>query len=396
MLTRPGGALAATWLVQALATLAMSTASVLAPAVAPQLGLAPERVGLYTAVAYLAAMLSGLRAGHGVAHAGATRVSQFALLSCAAGAAAALAGHGAALLAAAVLIGVGYGLVNPAAAVLLSFHAPLQQRGTFFSLKQSGVPVGVALAGIGLPAALLAFGWRGAVLAVLACCAALGVALWPMRPRLDPPAATARVDAPARPATGSALAQVWRSPGLRRLSLASLAFAGTQQGFLTFVVALLHLRLGWSLTAAAGVLALSQAVATGARIGFGIAGDRWIGPGRLLGALGLAMALACLGLAALRPETPTALVALAAWLCAATAMGWNGVYFAELGRRVPRDELARVSGATQFFTFFGGMLFPLLFGEIVRHGGSYALAYGVLAIAPAAAGLAMLRGARSL
>ncbi len=85
----------------------------------------------------------------------------------------------------------------------------------------------------------------------------------------------------------------------------------------------------------------------------------------------------------------------AAMACAMTSMGWNGVYFAELARRTPPEELATVAGATQFITFFGSMSGPVVFGEILRHGGSYSMAYLVLAALPAGAGWVMLRGGRT-
>ena len=84
--------------------------------------------------------------------------------------------------------------------------------------------------------------------------------------------------------------RVCQTPVLRRLSLASLAYALTQQTFVTFLVSLLNLQLGWTLAAAAGVLAASQAVSTAARIGFGAWADRRV-PGRLLVGLGVAMSL---------------------------------------------------------------------------------------------------------
>ena len=379
-MTRPGLALAAMLLVQTWVTLTLVAASVLAPAVAPTLGLAPERIGLYAAVAYGAAMLAGLRTGHWVARIGALRLSQVALGCGAAGALLAAAGPPQALLGAAALIGTGYGLVNPAAAAVLSFHAPVTSRGLFFSVKQTGVPIGVALAGLTMPAGLAWLGWRPTAAVVALGGVLLALVLWPLVRRLEPPS-------PPTPTDGALalLRRVWQTPVLRRLSLASLAYALTQQTFVTFLVSLLNLRLGWTLAAAAGLLAASQAVATGARIGFGALADRRIAPGRLLVMLGVAMSAACLALALLRPGLPVLVVASAALVCAATAMGWNGVFFAELANRVPREDMARISGATQFFTFGGGMLGPLLFGEALRAGAGWPLAYAALALVPAAA-----------
>lgn len=377
-MTRPWTALAATLLVQTTVTASLVAASVLAPAVAPQLGIAPERIGLYAAIAYGAAMLAGLRAGHGVVHWGALPLSQLALGCAAAGALLGALAPPAALPGAAVLIGIGYGLVNPAAAAVLGHHAPVKARGLFFSIKQTGVPIGVALAGLAMPAGLALIGWRSAVAALAAACLLLAAALWPLTRRLEPPPSAA-------PEGGSwmLLREVWRTPVLRRLSLASLAYAWTQQTFVTFLVSLLTLRLQWPLAAAAGLLAASQVVATAARIGFGALADR-MAPTALLRALGLGMGSACVALALLRPGMPSALVWAVALASAATVMGWNGVFFAELSRRVPREALARVSGATQFFTFAGGMLGPLTFGEALRAGASYPLAWGLLALIPAA------------
>lgn len=375
-------ALAAMLLVQTLASLTMVAASVLAPAVAPGLGLAPERVGVYAAFAYLAAMLFGLRTGHWVAHLGAMRLSQAALVACACGAVlaswASLALAAPLLLAAAMLIGAGYGVINPAAAAILTHHAPIKARGLFFSIKQTGVPIGVALAGLLMPLGLSTIGWKATAVWTGMVCASCALALLPLVRRLEPPPMKIDQDLPR-----TLLRHVWRVPLLRRLSLTSLAFAATQQVFVTFLVSLLNLRLGWTLAAAAGLLAASQVVSTFARVGFGVLADRWIAPGRLLAALGIAMSLSCLALAALRPGMATAWVSMAALVCAATAMGWNGVFFAELSHRVPSKDIARVAGATQFFTFTGGMLGPLLFGESLRAGNSYSMAYAVLALVPA-------------
>lgn len=378
-------------LVQVLVAMANAAAPVLAPAVAPGLGLAPERVGLYAAVSYLCAALTGLHAGEGVARLGAMRLSQLALLACAAGAALAALAPASALLVAAALVGAGYGLVNPAAAAVLAHHAPSRARGVFFSVKQTGVPIGVGLAGVLLPLGLVAVGWRASVAALAVLGVVLVVALAPFGARLEPPAP---VPPRAREGVRALLRRVWAAPVLRAMCLASMAYAVTQQVYVTFLVSWLHLELGWGLAAAAGVLAGSQALSVAARIGFGALGDRAGDAGRVLTWVGAAMALGLLALAAVAAAGAGGSAAAAvgaALLCAATAMGWNGLFFGALVQRVPREDLARVSGATQFYTFVGGMLGPLVFGEAVRAGAAWSAVYAAFALVPAAAALWLAR-----
>jgi MFS family permease len=381
--SHPWLALAATLSVQVLVTLALASASVLAPAVAPALGVAPESIGIYAGTAYLMAMLSGLRSGQGVAAVGAMRLTQWALLACGAGAVLAGLGPVAMLLPAAALIGVGYGLVNPAAAAVLNHHVPASARGLYFSTKQTGVPVGVALAGLLMPLGLVTIGWRATAVALGAACVAMALAVQPAVRGLEPPRAP-----PPPDGSWQLLQRVWRTPLLRAMSLASLSYAATQQAFVTFLVSMLNLGLGWTLALSAALLSASQVVSALARIGFGVLGDRAVPPGRVLVGLGLAMSLCCValgGVAVAWQGAPLWALAPAVLACAATAMGWNGVFFAALALRVPRADLPRVSGATQFFTFAGGMTGPLLFGEAVRAGAGYGWPYVALAAVPAAA-----------
>jgi MFS family permease len=385
---RPWLALQATLAVQMLATMTLSSAAVMAPAVAPQLGLPPERVGLFTGTAYLLAMLSGLALGPWANRIGPARLSQAVLVAAAIGAALATTGLPWMLLLAATLMGLGYGVANPTSAAILGRHAPPGSPGLFFAMKQSGVPIGVALAGLAVPLGLQLFGWRGTAWAAAAICLTAAALLMPAAARLDPPT---RGPAPPAAAWAHALAAVLRQPALRRLSLVSLAYAMAQHGFLTFSVTLLTLQAGLPLAVAAGLLAASQVACTVVRVVLGHVGDRWITPRRLLGVLGLAMAASCIALGALSRDTPLALAALVMVACGATTMGWNGVYFAELVRVVPREELAASAGGTQFFTFAGGMLGPFLFAQLLHAGGSYALGYGVLALLAVAAAVAMLR-----
>jgi MFS family permease len=382
--------------VQAAATLALTAPSVMAPVVAPLLGLPPQRIGWFVGLAYLTAMFSGLVAGGYVSRTGPIRMSRWAVLACCAGllfaAAASIPSLWPLLLLASIAIGVGYGLPNPSASMVIARHAPPQRRGLYFSIKQTGVPVGVGLAGLLVPPLLDRMDWPDALAVLAALCATLALALhWAgaLDAEADAARPTAAPPAPMR-SLAAPLAHVWRTPSLKRLAVASLVFSMTQLCFVTFLVSYLKLELGLSLAAAAGVLSVSQLLSVGSRILWGQVADRWIAPLRLLGLLGVAMGMAAALLGALPAESPTWAATGAALLCAATAMAWNGVFYAELARRVTPDALATVTGGTQFLTFAGAMAGPVAFATLVGPIGSHGSTYMALAVAPLVVGLWLL------
>lgn len=399
--TRPVAALVTTLAVQASATIAMTTPSVLAPAVAPLLGFAPQRIGWFVGIAYFAAMFSGLIGGTRVNRMGAVRMSAWALYACTLGlilaTSASLPGAWPLLLPAAVAIGIGYGLPNPAASLILSRHAPPARRGLFFSIKQTGVPVGIGITGLLVPLLLGWLSWPLALstLAALSLLLALGIR---RISGLDTPHAT-KGTASAPSATGSPmtaliapLRRVWRTPELRRLGVASLVFSMTQLCFVTFLVSYLKLEHGLSLAAAAGILSASQLLSMGSRIFWGQVSDRWVAPTTLLGLLGIAMGIAAMLLGSLPSGAPTALIMAAALGCAGTSMAWNGVFFADLAHRVPPEDLATVTGGTQFLTFCGAMIGPVVFASLVGPLGGHGLTYQVLAGVPLLVGVWLLIG----
>ncbi len=397
--------------VQALATVAMTAPSVLATAIAPQLGLPPQRIGWFVGIAYFAAMFSGLVAGAWVGRTGPIRMSQWALLSSTLGlllaASAALPGALPILLVlpiAAIALGVAYGLPNPAASLILSRHAPPARRGLFFSIKQTGVPIGVGLSGLLAPALLTVMPWPAvfATLAAVTLVLAIGLqsALGLDAPERANAQASRGANTPHRQVRPSLLAQligplkeVLRNRDVRLLGLTSMTYSMTQLCFITFLVSYLKLEHGMSLIAAAGVLSASQVASVAFRVVWGQVSDRWVHPTLLLGALGVSMGVCTALLGLLPADSPTLLRTLVALLCASTCMSWNGVYFADLARRVPPATLAHVTGGTQFLTFCGAMVGPVLFATLVGWLGSHGAAYLTIAAAPALIGAWLIIGA---
>lgn len=424
-MSAPFTALGVTLLVQAVTSLTMAVPAVFAPAVAEPLGFEAQQAGLLVSLAYLFAIPSGLLSASLSPRFGPVRLSQLALLISALALLAYATGAGWLMLVGAMMIGVSYGIPNPTAAEILSRHAPISRRGLFFSVKQTGVPLGVALAGACLPWLLMGWGWRSALITISVLLLGLTVLVGRARDVLEPPSAQpvgGPTDALSDPSTESdrtaagaggrgGLSSGWQRlvvdrfvapviwvlslPPLRRLSLSAITFSFTQIVFLNFLVSLLKLEHQMTLAVAAGILATSQVLSVFARIFWGHVSDRWVDPGRLLGALGLAMGISAALLGLMPAEASFVIIVGIAMACAATSVAWNGVYYADLVRHVKPNEVGKATAGTQTLLFLGGVFGGSAFALVVSLAGSYSMAFVLCALLPVIAGLALLRASHA-
>jgi MFS family permease len=398
-------AIAVTLAVQILTATALIAPSVIAPAAAGDLGVAPQAVGLFVSFAYFAAMLSGLATGGLIARFGALAVCQAAVVTAGVGLAlgklATLAGVPlAVVLLAGLLIGAGYGLVNPVSSHILARHTPPGAMALVFSIKQTGVPIGGAIAGAVVPTLILVMGWPNALPALGAVCILAAFALLPARAVIaDAP--QPRDAAPAR----SPFAYRWRraldgmigpirlalsQPRLRDLALVSLGYASAQLVFIAYFVSHLTLQLGMSLVTAGVIYAFAHGAGIVGRIVWGAVADRWLAPRATLAALGL-VSSACAALTALFSGAwPLAAIVAVAMLYGASAVGWNGVFLAEVARSAPPGQVGAATGGTQFFTFGGAMAGPPVFTALVSATGSYAWGFAFFALVPLVISLRLL------
>jgi len=392
-------AVAVTLSVQALGAMAMIAPAAFAPVVAADLGIPPQRIGLFVSASYFAAMLSGLACGPLLARYGAHRVEQAAVLLAAAGLIAGVPGWVPALLLSAACIGVGYGLVNPASSQILSRATPPHMMSIVFSIKQTGVPIGGAIAGALVPSLLLAFHWQTALL-ILAAIAAVGaIAIHSLEPVGGGPATQAALAYEPhvpwiRRLSGSfaaPVALVLRNPSLARLSVLSLMYSATQLGLMTYLISYLKLELGYTLVAAGLVFSSAQVAGIVARVVWGITADRWLSPRITLAVLGFGMAIAGTATALFSAGWPVGLIVVVAMTYGATAVGWNGVFLAEVARRAPHGSAGIATGGTQFFTFFGALIGPPAFGLVASLSGSYAWGYALVSVPPLAIAISLLR-----
>jgi MFS family permease len=370
---------------------AVYCAPVMAPAAAPTLGVAPASVGYFVTAVYLGSMIGTVAAGAWVGRFGAILVSQAGLLLCLLGLAVASTAALPAVLAGALLLGLGYGPATPASSAILVRAAPPHMLALTFSIKQTGVPLGTAIAGAAVPVLVVALGWQAAALSVGAACALCAGALVPIRSRYDAarnPAAPASLRSAFSP-----VGLVMRDPTLRELSLVSFIYGGMQITLLAYLVSFLVEVFSLSLVLAGMIMAASQVTSVVARIAWGIFADRLATRRVTLGILGVGMGVTALT-AFFAKDWPLWALFAFAMAYGATAVGWNGVFLAEIARLAPRDRVSDATGGSAFFTFLGVVVTPPLFHLVLSTTASYGLTYALFGLPAAAAGARLLATAK--
>ena len=384
--------LAITLAIQAMVAMALLTIPAMAPRVAEAVAISPTYVGVYIALAYAGAMAASLASGAAVARWGAIRVSQGCLVLCALGLAVSALPSVATLALGALLVGVGYGPVTPASSHLLARTTPAHRMSLVFSVKQTGVPLGGALAGAIVPGLQLLVGWQAALAAVAVASIACAFGAQSLR---------AGFDADRDPARALGMGNILQpirlvlsQPALRMLAVISFVFSIAQLSLTTYLVTYLTGDLGYGLVAAGVVLSLSQVGAVLGRVLWGWVSDRFFGARRMLALLATVMTLSSLATALLQPHWPAIAIIAILFVFGASAIGWNGVYLAEVARQAPAGQAGMATGGTLTMTFFGVVVGPPLFGALSGLFGGYRAGFVALALPLAVAAVALWRRPR--
>lgn len=352
----PVGAMLGT---QVLISVAVLSLSVLMPAVARDLMIDPKLVGAFTAVTYAVASAVALASAGPISRLGAVRVCQFAMIFAALGLALNAAATLAATIVAVILIGVAQGPINPASAHILTQRVPRAWYSLVFSVKQTGVPLGFAAAGILLPLLLPMIGWRGASLVAAGMLAAGVVVLELLRARLD---ATV---APAGPSPGiwASVRYVLAHPEMRVLGWSALLFVVAQHTFTFFLVTYLYEHCRLNIAEAGFLLFLAQIGGTAQRLVLGALGDRFPRM-MLLGWTGVGIAAGAIATGLISATMPYWLIGLIVFAYGTVVISWNGVSIAEFARLAPAGQVAAVAAVQTALAFSGAVLGPPLFGLV--------------------------------
>lgn len=350
---------------------------VIAPELARTLDVQASLIGYQMSLIYGAALLGSMLFTWMVARYGGCRTTQIGMACCITGLSVGFHSSIAALVVTSVFIGIAMSINLPAAAHLLFRFSPPRHRNFIFSLKQTGVPLAWALMALVAPAITLAWGWRWALALVLVSALVTLLAMQLVRERWDD---DRRADLPVRARVFEGVQLVWRLPALRWLGVAAFGMAFVQLCVSTFTVIMLVDEAGYTLIEAGLMLSVAQIAGVAGRIVWGWLADRSGDSLRVLQGLASGMLLCCMVIVFLRPGWPVPLTALLFALLGATAIGWNGLYTAEVARRSPPGQVSVVTGGAMVWNFGGILVGPAAFTLIYEWFGSYARAYGTMAV----------------
>ena len=363
--------------VQIQASLIVFTPPILAPDAQQDIGVSAAAVGLVTALIYLASVPSALISGLLVSRIGAIRVSQLCVLFASTGIILISTGDPLIIVIGALVVGIGYGAVTPSSSTVLADQAPENVRSLIFSIKQSGVPIGGAIAGTLVPFLIYRFGWREAAIITGLIGFFVIVLAQLIQKKIDRP--TLRSPELAQSLSLiKPIKFVFADRKLRELAVSSFAFSGMQMSLGSYLVVMLTEQA--QLTVAVAGYALSVAMIAGVigRLFWGGLADYGISPRRVLGFLGFLMGLSASAICFVNSEFSITLVYVLAFFFGASAVGWNGVYIAEVARIAPTGQTGMATGGSLAMTYSGVVLLPTSFWLIYLITNSYI--WGFLAL----------------
>jgi len=281
-----------------------------------------------------------------------------------------------------VVTGIGWSIVNPALGKAILELFSVRERGVAMGIKQTGQTVGGIAAALILPAVAERWGWRlaigcgGAVVILL-----LGAGWRPLGgfSSREPQRAEAAVVASATP--------WWPRPALLVLFGAGLGFGMGQSAFLSYLPLFATQALGLSGVGAGGLLALAQTGGAAARLGLGVASDKWLGSRRTpCLVLTSALTTGSFLLFAWSPDFSPGLASLIAFCAGAGVLGWVGLYMVLSAEVGGPDQVGLMTGVGVAFILAGILLGGPLFGFTLEKADSYRVAWTLFALLSAIIG----------
>ena len=381
-------ALGSSFLQQTFVSIGKVLPAVLAPMIVAELAYDPSWIGVYFAFTSVFALVAQMGCGSFIMRHGPLRMSQVALAMLAVGMLCMTGGWKVFFLLSALIGGSGAAISTPTSSQLIGKMSPPNLAPLMFSIRQTGVPMGLLLGGAFGPTLAESIGWRGTVIASALACLVFVAMLQPLRPWFD-------IDlVPGQRFKLSdfktTLRSVVKDPGLRGLSFACFAFNGMQQVMTSYFVTYLT-SIGYDLVAAGYIFSTAVAVAIPGRIVWGWLGSFRVSPRLVMASIALGIAVSATGLGFFNAHWPLVGIGLVSVVLSLTALSWHGILLSESARMAPPGMTGAMAGGVLSFGQMGALLGPLVYAGLLRATGSYGIGFVVCGLPSLFVGINLLR-----
>ena len=261
------------------------------------------------------------------------------------------------------LTGIGAAFSTPAGSRTVMRWFPPAQRGAAMGLRQTGIPIGGAIAAALLPIIALTAGWRAAIVISGISNILTALLCWARYPAPDK---VERAAARAAPAYG------FRSLLTRDIVLLGISAALLPLGqfaLVTYLALYLKETQGIAITVSAMLLVGAQIAGAAGRLLWGVWSDRLFRRRRkpTLLLAGLLSAVGSFVLGSLPGGTPVWVIALIVLGYAFNAIGWHGSWISLVSEIAGPEKQGRTIGAAMTLMYAGIISLPPLFGLFVDY-----------------------------
>jgi predicted MFS family arabinose efflux permease len=270
--------------------------------------------------------------------------------------------------------GTGYSASQPGGSKVIASWFPTQQRGLAMGIRQTGLPLGGALAAAVLPAMANRSGWEAAMLtgAVVAAASGALFGLVYRRPPITLPAADGRV--------GPELRGLLKTPAIRLAMQSGLGMVAIQFALLSYLM--LYLRDIHNIPLARGAWMLFAAQMTGSvgRVTLAAWSDRL--PDRLI-PVWIAAAAAALGtgvLAMVQSEWSFVPLLILSAILGFFAFGWYGPWVVFVAESAPEGAMGLTLALAMTSNQLAIVAAPPIFGLLYDLSGGYMLPWSTMAV----------------
>lgn len=273
----------------------------------------------------------------------------------------------------ALIIGLGYGMINPPTTKGILVLVGKKNRGLAMSVKQTGVPIGGAVAAGLLPSFAILYSWKyslilGALLITLS--GFLSLVLY-HESRLGgiPPDGNLE-------SSKFNWKEIYQNKNIVFLSIGSAFCCMVQISLITYIMLYLRDVKKFDLIPAAFYLTLINIGGIFGRISWGVISDRLFkGARKIVLELIVFLIFGVSLILGINIDLPPIALSFVLFIFGFSAIGWNGVSHAFLVELSGEKMAGRAVGLAMVIFFLGNLSGPLLFGKIIDLTGTYNMAW---------------------